>query len=49
MLYFIAAFSSLHINIMIVTDNVRETQFTAGEALQFCHECKPSKVTATQK
>lgn len=34
---------------MIVTDNVKETQFTAGEALQFCHECKPSEVTATQQ
>jgi hypothetical protein len=35
-------------NIM-VTDNVRETQFTAGESSKFCLYCKLSEITATQK
>jgi hypothetical protein len=36
------------LHIMTVTGNVSQTHFTAGEALQFCHEGKQSEVTATQ-
>jgi hypothetical protein len=31
-----------------ITNNVRETSFTAGESSEFCHYCKLS-VTATQR